>query len=209
MFSAGFTVLIDACSLASTLKRNVRLSLAEAEFFRPRWSMRILDETERAIAKMLVAKRRITKTGAAEPSKNAPDAKQRAARARHYIATAFEEAMVEGYDAFPPVGRGLPDPDDAHVLAAALQCRADIIVTENLKHFPATFLQRHKIEARNTDQFIAGILKLDPGRGVAALHNMRNRFSRPEITPDELLRLFESNGMVETEDFLKEFLQSL
>lgn len=49
MFANRFTALIDACVLAGALKRNLILSLAAAEFFRIRWSTRILDETETAI----------------------------------------------------------------------------------------------------------------------------------------------------------------
>jgi hypothetical protein len=49
----GFTALVDACTHTNTLKRNLLLSLAEAGFFRLRWSGRILDETEAAIEKNL------------------------------------------------------------------------------------------------------------------------------------------------------------
>ena len=42
MFANRFTVLVDACSLFSPLTRNFLLSLAEGEFFRLRWSARIL-----------------------------------------------------------------------------------------------------------------------------------------------------------------------
>lgn len=46
------------------------------------------------------------------------------------------DALIAGYE---PLGEGLdfPDPDDQHFLAAAIRCEADIIVTFNLKDFPA------------------------------------------------------------------------
>ncbi len=50
MFANRYTAFIDACTLAGTLKRNLLLTLAEAEFFRVRWSEQVLDETEAAIA---------------------------------------------------------------------------------------------------------------------------------------------------------------
>jgi hypothetical protein len=56
LFANRFTAFVDACSLASALKRNLLLSLAEAEFFRLRWSSRVLDETETAIEEILNAK---------------------------------------------------------------------------------------------------------------------------------------------------------
>ena len=57
MFANRFTALIDACALAGALKRNLLLTLAEAEFFRLRWSDQILDETEAAIEAILTGKR--------------------------------------------------------------------------------------------------------------------------------------------------------
>ncbi|WP_210115162.1 hypothetical protein, partial [Escherichia coli] len=56
LFANRFTAFVDACSLASALKRNLLLSLAEAEFFRLRWSSRVLDETEAAIEEILSGK---------------------------------------------------------------------------------------------------------------------------------------------------------
>lgn len=56
MFANRYTALVDACSLADALRRNLLLTLAEAEFFRLRWSENILSETERAIAEIAAAK---------------------------------------------------------------------------------------------------------------------------------------------------------
>ena len=76
-----FTALLDACVLGGALRRNMLLSLAEAGLFRPRWSSRILDETQKAITQ-------ITK-GETDGSR------QRAA-----IEAAFPEALVTGYEIF-------------------------------------------------------------------------------------------------------------
>jgi predicted nucleic acid-binding protein len=46
----------------------------------------------------------------------------------------FEDAWVEGYEALIPSMAN--DPKDRHVLAAAVRCGADVIVTFNLQHFP-------------------------------------------------------------------------
>ena len=99
-YADRFTALLDACVLGGALRRNMLLSLAEAGLFRPRWSSRILDETQKAITQ-------ITK-GETDGSR------QRAA-----IEAAFPEALVTGYEIFE--GKlALPDPNDNHVLAAAI-----------------------------------------------------------------------------------------
>jgi len=102
-----YSALIDACVLGGALKRNIILSLAEAGLFRPRWSDRILDETEKSIATI---------------SKGTSNtARQRAA-----IEKAFPEATV-------PLGADinvtgmLPDPNDEHVLQAAIWARCETL----------------------------------------------------------------------------------
>lgn len=196
MFANRFTAIVDACSLASALKRNLLLTLAEAEFYRLRWSAPILDETERAIEKILTGK-------------GVPDASDRARKARTNMETAFEEARVADFDALLPACSGLPDPKDAHVVAAALKTQAAMIVTENLKDFPEDLLAPLNIEARSADAFIADTLALDIGRGVAAVRRMRERFKLPAMTAETLLLEMEAQGLTDTVDILRPHVQSL
>jgi predicted nucleic acid-binding protein len=128
LFANRYTAFIDACTLASALRRNLLLTLAEAEFFRVRWSVQVLDETQRAIEKIL-----------ADKGYGADDASDRAARARQAMEMAFEEAIVEDFQDLLCACEGMPDPDDVHVLAAALRTQAATIVTENQKIFPNMF----------------------------------------------------------------------
>ncbi|MCC0808082.1 PIN domain-containing protein [Methylobacterium sp. W2] len=196
MFANRFTALIDACSLAGALSRNLLLTLAEAEFFRVRWSVPIMDETERAIERILA-------------NKQQGDAAQRAARARRAMEAAFEEAMVSDVDTFLSVCDCLPDPGDAHVLAAALKTRASTIVTENLRHFPEAVLAPLGLEARSSDAFLADTIELDPGRAVAAIRQMRERLRKPDKTAQMLLLDMEAVGLVETVGVLRSYEASL
>ncbi|PVM86831.1 PIN domain-containing protein [Caulobacter radicis] len=196
MFANRFTALVDACCLAGALKRNLLLTLAEAEFFRLRWSATVLDETERAIAAILSAK-------------GVTDAVERARRARRVMQAAFEEADVGDYQALLPACSHLPDPDDAHVLAAALKTQAAIIVTDNLKDFPSAVLSPLNLEARSADDFIADTIALDTGRAVAAIRRMRERLRRPEKTAEILLLDMEAEGLTESVDILRAHVASL
>lgn len=188
--------MLDACALVGPLKRNLLLSLAEAEFFRVRWSARILDEAERAIAKLLT-------------DRGVVDAERRAACARRAMERAFEDAAVTGYEALIGGLKNLPDPDDAHVIAAAVKTRASVIVTDNIKHFPAELLTQLDLEAKTTDAFLADTIDLDIGRAVAAVRRMRERLRRPEKSPEVLLLDMGAVGLTQTVDILREHLPSL
>lgn len=196
MFANRFTAFVDACTLAGALKRNMLLSLAEADFFRIRWSAPVLEETQRAIAGML------TKKGVA-------DAEERAARAIAAMRRAFADADVAGFEPLLSVCVDLPDPNDAHVIAAALKTQAAVIVTDNIKDFPSALLSGLNLEARTADTFLADTIALDPGRAVAAIRTMRRRLNRPEKTAEILLLDMEANSLTETVDVLRTHIASL
>ena len=82
-----------------------------------------------------------------------------AARQRGNIERAFPEALVIE-DPKLMASLTLPDPDDRHVLAAAIQTKAALIVTQNLKDYPAESLAPHEIEAIPTDDFLADCIDL-------------------------------------------------
>lgn len=196
MFANRFTALIDACTLADTMRRNLLLTLAEVEFFRVRWSQPILGETRAAIHKMLV-------------SREAADAFDKSVRAISFMERAFEDATVIDFDGYMPSCGGLPDPGDAHVLAAALKTQANLIVTENLKDFPSAVLEPLDLEAKSADAFIADTIALETGRAVQAIQRMRLRFKKPELSADQLLLEMEARGLTETVDVLRPYVLSI
>lgn len=196
MFANRYTAFIDACTLVSVWRRNLLLTLAEAEFFRVRWSNKVMEETERAIARLLEERGLIDS----------------AARARSSVANmkaAFPEALVEDFDLFETMTYGLPDKNDEHVLAAAIKTQAQALVTENLADFPDYVLAPLAIEARSADDFIADTIALEEGRAVAAINRMRLRLARPEITQEDLLRSLEAHGLLETASVLAPHIESI
>lgn len=180
-----FTALLDACVLGGALRRNMLLSLAEAGLFRPRWSARILDETQRAILQ-------ITRGGT-------DGSHQRAA-----IERAFPEALVTGYAVFEEK-LALPDPDDNHVLAAAIATSASVVVTDNLADFPAVLLHPHAVEAIAADDFIADTIELDPTEAILALRRMRERFNNPALDVSALIHKAEAQGLLQTATLMEEY----
>jgi predicted nucleic acid-binding protein len=195
LFANRYTALADACVLAGALRRNLLLTLAEAEFFRVRWSRAVMDETQSAIEVILAGKEM--------------DAAERAARARAAMERAFEDAMVDGFDHLLAVCVGIRDAKDRHVLAAAIKTRAHVIVTDNLKHFPDHALAPFSIEARSADAFIADTAMLDIGRAAAAVQRMRLRFGKPPMSADDLFNKMDAQGLTETVDVLKPYAHLL
>ncbi|PZT90023.1 MAG: PIN domain-containing protein, partial [Gordonia sp. (in: high G+C Gram-positive bacteria)] len=111
-----FTATLDTSVLWPSLQRDFLLSLAVEDAYRPTWSSAILDELEFHEEVKLV-KRGIPVAEAAS----------RAATLIAAMRREFADAEVEGWE--PLEGTfGLPDPDDEHVVAAAVIAGAGAIV---------------------------------------------------------------------------------
>ena len=108
-----------------------------------------------------------------------------------------EDAIVTGYQ--PLIERlALPDPDDRHVLAAAIRGQADVIVTRNLRDFPDAALAPYNIEAQHPDKFVRHLLDLAPIQVVDAVRDQQRELTNPPVTMGDLLSTFERLGLVET-----------
>ena len=90
----------------------------------------------------------------------------------------FGDAPVVGYEPLTAT-LDLPDADDRHVLAAAIQCSAEYVVTNNLADFPKELLARFDIEAITADAFLSQIVELHPSEAIAVLHALRRHYSNP------------------------------
>ncbi|WP_269362539.1 PIN domain-containing protein [Sulfitobacter sp. G21635-S1] len=192
-----YTALIDACVLVSALKCNFILSFAEAEYFRLRWSEKILNETERALAKL------ITRKGVAFDI-----AKIKAAAKLKSMRVAFDDVCVEDFQDLESGLKGINE-KDRHVLAAAIQTSAAAIVTDNLKHFPRDYCENFDVEPLSTDEFIANIITLHPVAAIQTIHLMRTRLKKPEMSPEWLIRSAEKEAMFETASLMEEYKLSL
>lgn len=166
---ARFSALLDACVLVPVALADTLLRVAELGLYRPLWSSRILDETVVAIEEVHVD----LPAGAA-------------LRRVELMDKAFKDASVGGWETLVPA-INLPDPDDAHVLAAAVAGRADAIVTANLKDFPEAVLNPFSIEAIGPDEFLLDQLDLAPDLVLKAVQRQAADCRRPPIDLSELL----------------------
>jgi hypothetical protein len=116
--------------------------------------------------------------------------------------------LVRNYQSHIP-NLTLPDPKDRHVLAAAIQCHAGVIVTFNLVDFPASVLAPFGMTAQHPDEFIAHLFDLDPGCVLTAVHAMRQQLKNPPLTAEELLGSFLKSGLIETVRLLRPMSEML
>jgi hypothetical protein len=126
-----------------------------------------------------------------------PDKADAAEKVRSTIEAVFEDALVD-----PDPGLVdrlvMKDPDDRHILAAAIQAHADVIVTWNLKDFEAAALAPYQLEAKTPDDFIADTIGLYMSDAIAVLRRMRLDFNTPEMTVDDFLISLERARLVDT-----------
>lgn len=129
-------------------------------------------------------------------------------RVRDLMNAHVRDCLVTDYEGLIPALQ-LPDPDDRHVLAAAILGRAEVIVTLNLKDFPAETLAHFGIEAQHPDEFVSHLLDLDAGAVCLAVKRQRESLKKPPKTAEELLAAFEQCGLPQTVARLREFVALL
>jgi PIN domain len=121
---------------------------------------------------------------------------------------AVRDCLVTGYED-PIESISLPDPDDRHVLAAAIRADAEVIVTFNVKDFPASVLASYNIEAQHPDDFVLALFDVAPGPVCAAVKRQREGLRNPPKSAKELLATFASQGLVQTVTRLRPFVELL
>lgn len=186
-----FAALLDTSVLWPSLQRDFLLSLAIEGLYRPLWSSAILDELRYHEARKLL--------------RHGDDATTAEARAQHLIdqmSTVFEDALVLNWE--PLEGTfGLPDPDDEHVVAAALVGGAGVIVTSNLKDFPPQTIPE-PLNVVSPAQFAADTVALSPDIARRAVVAIASRLSRPALTVDQILERLETRySMAESVELIR------
>lgn len=189
-----FTALLDTSVLWPSLQRDFLLSLAIEGLYRPVWSSAILEELEEH--ESLKLQKRGTPQAEAE---------RRTRRLLARMHAGFPDAAVVGWE--PLEGTfGLPDPDDEHVVAAALIACAGAIVTANLKDFPASKLP-DDLEVLPPHEFALNAVSSDPRRALRAVQAIAGRSGRigaAWTAADVLDRLGARYGMGEVVELLRQ-----
>ena len=180
MIVSNFTALFDACVLYPAPLRDFLMNLAITDLFRAKWTNDIHDEWIQNVLK------------------NRPDLiKERLHRTRDLMNSHVRDCLVIGYQDLIP-SLTLPDVNDRHVLAAAIVAGADVIVTYNLKDFPATILEQYGIEAQHPDEFITHLIDLAPPVVCEAAKRQRISLKNPPQGVEDLLSAYERQSLAQT-----------
>lgn len=182
----AFVVVYDANVLYGNEVRDLLIRIAISGLVRAHWTAEILDEVLRNLAA------------------NRPDIPaDKLSILRDRMNAAIPGVLVEGHGELIE-GLKLPDPDDRHVLAAAIKVGAEVIVTSNLKDFPPEALSAHGIEAKSPDDFILDQLDLDEAVIRDCIHQIATGRTRPPKTVAAILDALERAGLVESAAALRD-----
>jgi PIN domain len=182
---------LDASVLYPALLRNILMRLALHGLFRAHWSTRVHEEWITAL---------LRDRSDLDPA--------RVERIRTLMDTHIQDARVEDYEHHID-SLTLPDANDRHVLAAAIHCGASVIVTANLRDFPASGLAPFAIEACHPDAFILGLFEHVPSDVLAALRQLRGSFKNPPKTAADLLVTMRKQGLAACADALGAFADDI
>jgi len=132
-----YSAVFDACVLVPASLCDTLLRLAEEPaMYRPLWSQHIITEMARVMETKL--------------HRSAEEISHRQTQ----MNGAFPEAMVCVPEAFTRGLECIPDAEDRPVLAAAILGHANVIVTQNTRHFPKVCIDAYGILCQNADDFL-------------------------------------------------------
>ena len=163
------------------------MRLALTDLFHARWTDTIHEEWIRSVLK------------------NRPDiTREHLEHTRCLMNSYVRDGLVSGYEELIPA-LTLPDPDDRHVLAAAICSHADVIVTFNLKHYPEAVLDKYGIEAQHPDEFLLDLFDLSPHAVLQTIKEQRQALKKPLRTVEEHLAVLERQQLAMTVFALREY----
>jgi len=160
-------VVLDTCVLVPFSLRDILLSVAEAGLYDLYWTQEILEELQRTlILDMYIQKEKVQYL-------------------LNTIKAFFHSSQVTNYKHLIEI---MPnDPKDRHILAAAIACNAQFIVTQNLKHFSRTHLSPLGIAALSPDEFLASLFHAAPERMLQIIEVQAQKMRKPSKNVSQVL----------------------
>lgn len=184
--SVRFTVVLDTNVIYPVIIRDLLFWFAHYEMYTPKWSNHIFDEWRSVMERKGVSETEIEK---------------RILKAN----LAFPDALVQQYETLL-ANLSLPDMKDCHVLAAAIKSNAHLIVTNNIKDFPAEILNDFGIKAKTADDFLTDLIDLDGETAIEAFKEMVLNKRNPSMDEYAVLSQLKNIGLTDTANYLHALL---
>lgn len=179
------TALLDANVLYPAPLRDFMVRLAIQNLFRAKWSEQIHQEWIEGVLR------------------NRPDLTRiQLERTKALMDNHVQDAVVEDYESLIE-DLSLPDPDDRHVVAAAIQGKADVIVTFNIKDFPRQTLSTYNLDVQHPDTFVLQLFERQPLEVISVASEQRQSLRRPPKSADAYLSTLEQVGLKLTASILQ------
>jgi predicted nucleic acid-binding protein len=156
-------VLVDANVLYSRTLRDYFLYAAGEGALEIRWSQQILDEMSRNLRNKL--------------GLSTADTTRLELLMNEYIEYAIVDVEPEDLTAADRVEM---DSKDRHVLAAAISADADVLLTENTRHFPRDWMAGRGIELLTAGELLVLLVGVFPDRIRAAHEAVVRHSPKPE-----------------------------
>ena len=169
--------VLDACVLYPPSLRDLLMWLATIAAYEARWTEEIHAEWTRNVLA------------------DHPDVTQaQLDRTRRLMSVAVPEGLVSGYEVRIPT-LSLPDANDRHVVAAAMEASATVIVTFNLSDFPNAILRGYGIQALHPDVFLSALFDQDAELFLRGVEAHRGSLKNPPKTVQEYLATLRATGL--------------
>ena len=183
---ARFSVILDACVLYPAPLRDTLMRLAQTDLFKAYWTEQIHEEWIEALLR------------------EGRFSREKLETIRDLMDSHIADAKVTGYEGLI-TSLALPDDNDRHVLAAAIKCKADAIVTFNLKDFPEEILNTYHIEVIHPDDFIYCQIDMAPPICCEAIKAQRMALKNPAMSVEDFLASLQKQQLPQTVSILKEY----
>ena len=171
--------VLDACVLYPPSLRDLLMWLASSRVYAPRFTEQIHREwTRNALADSREAK----------PAQ--------IDRTRRLMNQVVPKCLVSGYEGHIP-GLNLPDANDRHVLAAAIEAKAQSIVTYNLSDFPNAILQAFGVRAVHPDAFLSSLFDERKELFLGAVRSHRASLHNPPKDAAGYIQTLKANRLTE------------
>jgi predicted nucleic acid-binding protein len=179
--------VLDANVLYDDFVRDMLLSLFAAGLYEAKWTDKI---TQEWVIHLL--------------ANNPRTSKSKLDRTVGLMNRVTPAALVERYEQY--IGQVIiPDKDDRHVVAAAIACGAQKVVTYNLRDFPNRVLAAFGVVAESPDKFFSDLIIDDTDRCVEVFRAMRLRLRVPPLTADQFLDAMKDKRLAQTAVLLAKY----